>query len=126
MKTSNKELTNLVALITGAGGGIGEALAQELGSCGARIVLGDLSAPEELAAKLSKNGIDCRACTLDVTDEASIARAIGSEERIDILVNNAGIMQPRIAPHHEQDVSVLGGACQWCIADGRRCPADNE
>lgn len=45
MNTIDKELNNMVAIITGAGGGIGEALAYELGQCGARMVLGDLTSP---------------------------------------------------------------------------------
>lgn len=107
MNTSGKELMGKVALITGAGGGIGEALAEELGRCGARVILADLSAPEALAERLGKRGIECRACTLDVTVGASIAHVIESEAKIDILVNNAGIMQPKIAPHHEQEAQVL-------------------
>ncbi|MCA8864334.1 MULTISPECIES: SDR family NAD(P)-dependent oxidoreductase [unclassified Halomonas] len=107
MNTIDKELNNMVAIITGAGGGIGEALAYELGQCGARMVLGDLTSPEELAVKLRAFGIECRACVLDVTDAASIASVVEAEERVDILVNNAGIMQPKIADHHEQDVALL-------------------
>ena len=107
MSAIDKELDNMVAIITGAGGGIGEALAYELGRCGARVVLGDLTSPEELAVKLRALGIECRACVLDVTDAASIAAVVEAEERVDILVNNAGIMQPKIADHHEQDASLL-------------------
>ncbi|MGO2240634.1 MAG: SDR family NAD(P)-dependent oxidoreductase [Halomonas sp.] len=120
----NTELKGSVAIITGAGGGIGEALAYELGRCGARVVLGDLAPPEALAVKLRACGIDCLPCMLDVTDAASIAAVVGGENRVDILVNNAGIMQPKIADHHEQDASLLpqmldvhvGGASQMAAA----------
>ncbi|MFI0473212.1 SDR family NAD(P)-dependent oxidoreductase [Halomonas sp. HMF6819] len=124
MDIPGKELTNRVALVTGAGGGIGEALACELGRCGARIVLGDLSPPEALADRLEKGGVTCRPYALDVTSEASIAQLVKSEERVDILINNAGIMQPLIARHHEQQACVLermldvhvGGASRMAAA----------
>lgn len=123
MNTSGKELMNQVTLITGAGGGIGETLAEELGRCGARVILGDLSAPEALAERLAKSGIECQPCTLDVTDEASIARVIESEARIDILVNNAGIMQPKIAPHHEQEARVLDRMLEVHVSGASRMAA---
>src|SRR5580765_3977655 len=82
-------LENKVALITGGASGIGAATARELARAGARVVIADinLAAGEALAAELE----GARAVAMDVTDAASIAKVIGSLERLDILVNSAGI-----------------------------------
>jgi NAD(P)-dependent dehydrogenase (short-subunit alcohol dehydrogenase family) len=85
-------LEGRVAVITGAGGGLGGAMIERLASMGAKVVAVDLKAPQNARAALSL------AC--DVTDEAAIeGMAAAVQEafgRCDILVNNAGIMAPVI------------------------------
>jgi NADP-dependent 3-hydroxy acid dehydrogenase YdfG len=96
------ELSGKVAVVTGAGTGIGRAAAAALHEAGARVaLLGRRQAPlEACAAALSERG-EGRALALpaDVTDREGLARAIDSVlsrwERIDILVNNAGTNIPR-------------------------------
>jgi NAD(P)-dependent dehydrogenase (short-subunit alcohol dehydrogenase family) len=83
------------AVITGAGRGIGAAVAQALAETGAAVVLaGRTPAPlETLAASLRAAGAEARAVRCDVTDETSVRR-LGEEARragpVDILINNAG------------------------------------
>lgn len=91
--TFDKEaLKGRVAVITGAGGGLGGAMVARLAGMGATVVAADMKAPDNARAALSL------AC--DITDEAAIeAMAAAVKERFgrcDILVNNAGIMAPVI------------------------------
>ncbi|HBM61992.1 MAG TPA: short-chain dehydrogenase [Citreicella sp.] len=84
------DLSGLTALITGAAGGIGTAMAEGFARAGARLALVDLRDTSDLAARL---GPEHRAFTLDLEDPeaiASVCAGIGTEMGIDILVNNAG------------------------------------
>ncbi len=84
------DLSGLTALITGAAGGIGAAMAEGFARAGARLALVDVKDASDLAVGL---GGDHRAYRLDLEDPAAIARTvdrIGGETGIDILVNNAG------------------------------------
>jgi acetoacetyl-CoA reductase len=92
-------LEGAVVVVTGAGRGIGRAIAEELGHERARIVVNyshSKEAAEDLVARLQQNGSpEAVAVQADVSDAAQAARLI--EEtiqrfgRIDVLVNNAGI-----------------------------------
>jgi len=92
-------LKGAVVVITGAGRGIGRAIAEELGQEGARVVVNyskSKEAAEDLVASLQQNGSpEAVAVQGDVSDATQAAKLI--EEtinrfgRIDVLVNNAGI-----------------------------------
>jgi NAD(P)-dependent dehydrogenase (short-subunit alcohol dehydrogenase family) len=92
-----KLLENKLALVTGAGGGLGAAIARGFVNEGARVVLADLdlARAEAVAASLRQLGGQAWAEPLDVTDRGSVqalASRLGSERgAIDVLVNNAGI-----------------------------------
>ncbi len=77
--------------VTGAARGIGQAIAQELASQGARVVLGDLDGGQaaEAAAEIGRGAAGVE---LDVTDTASFRAFLDAAGPIDVLVNNAGIM----------------------------------
>ncbi|MCW2931024.1 MAG: acetoin dehydrogenase [Actinomycetia bacterium] len=87
-----------VAVITGAGSGIGQALAVRLAAQGARLALVDLNGPAVVGtAKLCRNaGAVARADTVDVTDQDSLARCAaevaGEFGRVDLLVCAAGVI----------------------------------
>jgi NAD(P)-dependent dehydrogenase (short-subunit alcohol dehydrogenase family) len=93
-------LAGKVAVVTGAAGGMGRAMAAGFAAAGAAVALLDRDAAgcEALAAELAAAGARTLALGCDTTDEASTAaaaRAVG--ERLgpaDILVNNAGILRP--------------------------------
>jgi NAD(P)-dependent dehydrogenase (short-subunit alcohol dehydrogenase family) len=84
------DLAGLTALVTGAAGGIGAAMAEAFAAAGARLALVDIKDPAELSSRL---GPAHRGYVLDLEDPAAIAATvarIGDEIGIDILVNNAG------------------------------------
>ena len=96
------DLSGLTALITGAAGGIGTAMAEAFAGAGARLVLVDVVDCGPLANRLGGNN---RSAVLDLIDPEAIAAsvaAIGRECGIDILINNAGL--GIVAPAEEQTV----------------------
>ncbi len=84
-----------VALITGAAGGIGRAIAERLSIEGYRIVLADIN-PTGLEQVLLHLGEDHLACRTDITDlkqvRDMVQLVIEKTGRIDVLINNAGIV----------------------------------
>lgn len=87
------EMNGKVALVTGAAGGIGRAVAAALAACGARLVYADIQL--EAAAEGAAESPDAFAVRMDVSDEASVSAAmheiLARTGRLDILVNNAGV-----------------------------------
>lgn len=101
-------LEGKVAVVTGAGSGIGEAVARTMAAEGAAVVLGDVDARAgQVAQQLADAGGRARYVRTDVTDEASVAAlmdaAAGHFGSLDILVANAGIPEAK-GPVHELDL----------------------
>jgi NAD(P)-dependent dehydrogenase (short-subunit alcohol dehydrogenase family) len=94
-------LNGRVAIVTGAGSGLGRAHAHFLAGRGARIIVNDISdqSAGKVVDEINSAGGTAIACEASVTDESAIARlvstAIGKWDRIDILVNNAGILRDK-------------------------------
>jgi NAD(P)-dependent dehydrogenase (short-subunit alcohol dehydrogenase family) len=103
-------LDGKVAIVTGAGRGIGRAEAIALAALGARVVVNDLGcewdgsgsnvAPvDEVVAEIKASGGDAVANYGDValwsTGEQAVQQALDEFGRLDILVNNAGILRPK-------------------------------
>lgn len=84
------------ALITGAGSGIGAAVAAQLATAGAEVTVADLDGTraEIVAAEIRRSGGNAIGRTLDVTDPAAIEREVSdaSTDGIDVLVNCAGVI----------------------------------
>ena len=90
-----------VALVTGAGSGIGRAIAEKLAKDGERVVVNDLreASADEVVARIKESGGTAAAASGDVSDPEAVQRiveaareAYGSPE---ILVNNAGFLQQK-------------------------------
>lgn len=111
----SQPLAGHVALVTGAGRGIGRAIAEDLAARGANLALADIEPPEETLAIIQKmqatHGAKAMAVAMDVTQEAQV-RAACEDIRcslgpITVCVNNAGIMQRQSADHHTLPISDL-------------------
>jgi NAD(P)-dependent dehydrogenase (short-subunit alcohol dehydrogenase family) len=95
-----KRLKDRVAIVTGAGGGLGRTHALELARHGARVVVNDLDdSAQAVADEVCRAGGEAIAHIGSVTRheemDAMAAQAISRFGRIDILVNNAGILRDR-------------------------------
>ena len=94
------DLDGQVALVSGAAGGLGFAIAGALGCHGARVIVSDLEASrcEAVASELRGRGMQARGVACDLRDSQSIRQmasaALAFWGRLDILVCNAGVQGP--------------------------------
>ena len=86
------ELEGKRALITGAGQGVGEAIAQTLAAAGAEVIVNDyfLDRAQAVATAIVASGGQASAAAFDVTDFDQVHGSFADVGRVDILVNNAG------------------------------------
>lgn len=114
------DLTGRTALVTGAGRGIGLAIARALRAAGADVVVAELDESTGAAAAQELGGEHVR---LDVTDsravDAAFARVAADRGRLDVVVNNAGIAR-NVAAEEETDdgwravLDLNLDAVYWC------------
>ena len=126
-----------VAIVTGAGSGIGKALATRLAADGASVVVADVTKFDLAAAEIAKaTGARTLGLQIDVSSEVDVARlateTVKAFGRIDILVNNAAIFSTiKLKPFEQievaewrkvMDVNVLGVAlcCRACVPHMRK------
>jgi NAD(P)-dependent dehydrogenase (short-subunit alcohol dehydrogenase family) len=100
-------LDGKLALVTGAGRGIGRAIALALAEAGAELVLLSRTGREleAVAEEVRARGSSARPIVCDVTDGEAVAAAFAGLARLDILVNNAGVNRP--LPFLEVDEETL-------------------
>ncbi len=92
------KLQNKVAVVTGAGSGMGKAISLLFAKEGAKVILADinLETVNKVVAEITANGGTATAVTANVAKEADVQNMIDAAVKtygtLDILVNNAGIM----------------------------------
>ena len=98
-------LDGRVALVTGAGRGIGRASALALAEAGAEVIAMSRTEDEvaSVAAAIRESGGSARAVVCDVTDTATLIREFEALERLDVLLNNAGVSIPAPLLEIEED-----------------------
>lgn len=102
-----KKLNNKVALITGAGSGLGQSIAKHLAQAGAAIGVADINnvGAKQTVKEITECGGKAVAIQMDVTDESSVTQGtqqlVGAFGCLDILVSNAGIQT--ISPIEDLD-----------------------
>jgi 3-oxoacyl-[acyl-carrier protein] reductase len=98
-----------VAIVTGAGNGIGLAIARAFAAEGASLVIADINAVagERAAAALADTGGQALAVPTDVSDEDQVARMVAAAAarfgQVDILVNNAGVVAHNLLIEMDRD-----------------------
>ena len=91
-----------VVVVTGAGKGIGRAIAEKFAAAGAHVVVNDIRADavDAVVAAITASGGTAVGVTADVSDSAQVATifdtAIEAFGTVDVLVNNAGIVSPML------------------------------
>src|SRR5215831_6595271 len=118
------KLDGKVAVVTGAGRGLGQGAAVGLAEAGADVALVDLISTDETACQIRKLGRRAAQIQANLMDRASIASVVGQVVRelgrIDILLNNAGII--RRAPFLEfsekdwDDVIQINESCVFFLS----------
>lgn len=104
------DLSNKVALVTGASRGIGRAIALDLAASGARVVVNYRSQPQEadeVVAAIEQAGGTATAVQADVSQSADVERLIKTTQEtyggLDILINNAGITRDNLLLRMKDD-----------------------
>ena len=93
------DLHDRVAIVTGAGRGLGRAHAMALAARGAKVLVNDLKSADDVVTEINATGGTAIANKANVVDfaqvEAMVDRAMNVWGRLDILVNNAGILRDK-------------------------------
>ncbi|MBA0124898.1 SDR family NAD(P)-dependent oxidoreductase [Haloechinothrix sp. YIM 98757] len=122
-----KDFSGKVAVITGAGSGIGRALAVALARQGARLALSDVDSAgvAETAGLCEKEGAQARHYVLDVADRAAVQShaetVVADFGRVNLVFNNAGVaLTANVADMTWEDVDWIVGINFWGVVHGTK------
>ena len=147
MSATSKPLDGQVAVVTGAGRGIGRAEAMRLAAAGAKIVVNDAGVATDgsptaetpadtVVSEIAAIGVEAVADGTDISrpdgGEQVVQRALDTWGRIDIVVNNAGIGRPHmvfnltddewidvVRVHLDGTFGTTRAACRWWRSEGK-------
>jgi len=120
-----KDLKNKVAVVTGAGSGIGRALAKALAACGCRLALSDVNEEGLAETAAAIEGSEVKTYRLDVGDRdaiyahaAEVAKDFG---QVNIIINNAGVaLSASVREMTDVDFEWIMNIDFWGVAHGTR------
>jgi NAD(P)-dependent dehydrogenase (short-subunit alcohol dehydrogenase family) len=122
-----KHFQDRVAVITGAGSGIGRALALELAGRGARLALSDVNAVgvADTAASCEKRGAQAKGYVLDVSDRAAVQahadEVVADFGGVNLVVNNAGVaLMATVEEMTYEDLDWIVGINFWGVVHGTK------
>jgi NAD(P)-dependent dehydrogenase (short-subunit alcohol dehydrogenase family) len=122
-----KNFNGRVAVITGAGSGIGRALALELAGRGARLALSDVNAVAvaDTAASCEKLGVQSKGYVLDVADREAVhahaAEVVADFDKVNLVVNNAGVaVMATVEEMTYEDFDWIMGINFWGVIHGTK------
>lgn len=122
-----KNFNDKVTVITGAGSGIGRALACELAGRGARLALSDVNsvAVADTAASCEKLGAQAKGYVLDVADRAAVQahaqEVVADFGRVNLVVNNAGVaLMATVEEMSYDDLDWIVGINFWGVVNGTK------
>ncbi|HEY9418197.1 MAG TPA: SDR family NAD(P)-dependent oxidoreductase [Pseudonocardia sp.] len=122
-----KDFNGRVAVITGAGSGIGRALALELAGRGARLALSDVNAVgvADTAAGCEKLGVQAQGYVLDVADREAVhahaAEVVAEFDQVNLVINNAGVaVMATVEEMTYEDFDWIMGINFWGVIHGTK------
>ncbi|HTK62301.1 MAG TPA: SDR family oxidoreductase [Pseudonocardia sp.] len=122
-----KDFKDRVAVITGAGSGIGRALALELAGRGARLAISDVNAVAvaDTAAACEKLGVQAKGYVLDVADRAAVHahadEVVSDFDKVNLVVNNAGVaVMATVEEMTYEDFDWIVGINFWGVIHGTK------
>lgn len=120
-----KDLTNKVAVVTGAGSGIGRALANALAARGCRLALSDVNKTGLAETVAGLKEVEVRSYHLDVSDRDAIyahADAVAADfGQVNLVINNAGVaLSASIREMTDEDFKWVMDIDFWGVAHGTR------
>lgn len=118
-------LNGKIAVITGAGSGIGRALAIQMNEAGCRLYLSDINADslQETRGMLARQDVPAHVQILDVADKGTVYawadRIAAAESHVDIVINNAGVaLLSLVEDNQYEDFEWLMGINFWGVVYG--------
>lgn len=119
-------LDGKTGLITGAGRGIGRAIARQMAAAGAKVLVSDINeeSAQETAALISQDGGVAEAMVCDVTDEAAVQNMVNAVVsrwgRLDLACNNAALSRNE-GPLHTFSLNHFEETVKYCLTSTMLC-----
>jgi NAD(P)-dependent dehydrogenase (short-subunit alcohol dehydrogenase family) len=122
-----RDFTDRVAAITGAGSGMGRALALEMGRRGCHVALSDVDPDglEETVLLAKRSGVEVSSAVVDVADRGAVEAwaddVVAHHGRVNLIFNNAGVaLAATVEGAHYEDLEWILGINLWGVVHGTK------